>query len=124
MFSKQRKAGEESAVPEKNDENSSASESTAAEQTAPTPVSEPKGYVSGKDRFLDRLTVAERNEFYNAFIYKSTCGLQYKPGADNGEFFSGAFLKLSAVMFVVSDGLMRKICMEYDRVRGLPVSAD
>lgn len=88
------------------------------------PATKSGEYVRGEDAFLDRLTPDERAEFYNIFIYNSRCGLKYEVGKDNAEFFSGVFIYLGGVSYVVSDGLMRKICMEYDRHRGLPVTAE
>ncbi len=84
---------------------------------------EPLGYVRGADAFLDGLSPSERAEFYRIFINSSRCGLNYKIGGNNAEFFSGVFIYLGGVRFVVSDGLMRKICIEYDRLRGLPATA-
>lgn len=88
------------------------------------PDDEPEGYVSGSDRFLDNLSKEDRAEFYKNFINGSCCGLKYKVGGENSDFYSGVFIHLSGVRFAISDSLMYKICKEYDRQRTMPVAAE
>ena len=107
----EKKAAKEQAAEEKKEEKKAAKE----QKNAPA-VEEHPGYLvynGPTDSFINKLTNAEKTEFFNVFLERNVVSLpnipQYVPGGKNEKFFSAVFIYFGKIRDYVSDGLLNKL---------------
>lgn len=70
-------------------------------------------YNGPTDTFINKLTNAEKTEFFNVFLERNVVSIpnipQYVPGGKNEKFFSAVFIYFGKIRDYVSDGLLNKL---------------